>query len=373
MNSVPKRLPVCKPFPSFPLSVHPTGYWVKRIRRKLYYFGPTTGDEDGIVAKARFDAEAAYIYKHGRRPPKEIEPSEPTPTPDTFCVKNAVDSFLDWKDTLVEGGRLSRRHFADLKRTGVIVADTLGRATPVSSLKPDHFAKLYKVFADRFGLVALKNSIVRTRSIFKFAYGNDHIDKPVKFGDVFAIPSAGEIEHERNEKPERLFTATEIRQLLDAASQPMKAMILLGINCGLGNTDCSAMQFRHLDIDTGWLNFPRPKTGRPRRCKLWCETIAALNEAIASRPTPKSEADADSKCDEKITVRPASRASRTRASTSRRMAGSRFVVGSSRISSGVSVASVPAKASFRFVPVESCDTRGDKSSSRRFASCTDRS
>src|SRR5262249_36323072 len=34
---------------------------------------------------------------------------------------------------------------------------------------------------------------------------------------------------------------------------------------------------------------PRPKTGIPRRCPLWPETVAALKEALAQRPEPKNE------------------------------------------------------------------------------------
>src|SRR5205085_224896 len=43
-----------------------------------------------------------------------------------------------------------------------------------------------------------------------------------------------------------------------------------------------------LDLDAGVIDFPRPKTGIPRRCPLWPETVAALREALAKRPAPKS-------------------------------------------------------------------------------------
>ena len=42
----------------------------------------------------------------------------------------------------------------------------------------------------------------------------------------------------RAKKGPKLFTPDEIRRLLDAAGTSMRAMILLGINCGFGNADC---------------------------------------------------------------------------------------------------------------------------------------
>ena len=73
---------------------------------------------------------------------------------------------------------------------------------------------------------------------------------------------------------------------------PMQAMVLLGINCGFGNADCATLPVKALDLQAGWVRFPRPKTGIDRRCPLWPETVAALQEAIASRPTPKDAKDA---------------------------------------------------------------------------------
>jgi integrase len=47
-----------------------------------------------------------------------------------------------------------------------------------------------------------------------------------------------------------------------------------------------------VDLDAGWVNFPRPKTGIERRAPLWPETIAALRAAIAVRPAPRDRTDA---------------------------------------------------------------------------------
>jgi hypothetical protein len=44
-------------------------------------------------------------------------------------------------------------------------------------------------------------------------------------------------------------------------SKLLKAMILLGINCGYGNADCGTLPLSALDLKNGWINYHRPKTG----------------------------------------------------------------------------------------------------------------
>jgi integrase len=68
----------------------------------------------------------------------------------------------------------------------------------------------------------------------------------------------------------------------------MTAMILLGINCGFSNADCGALPLAAVDLEAGIIDFPRPKTGIVRRCSLWPETVNAIREVRAARPTPKN-------------------------------------------------------------------------------------
>jgi integrase len=76
---------------------------------------------------------------------------------------------------------------------------------------------------------------------------------------------------------------SEVRQLLDQASPKMRAMILLGLNCALGNSDIASLKLEHLDLDGGFLDFPRPKTGVGRRSSLWPETVQAIRQVVGSR------------------------------------------------------------------------------------------
>lgn len=114
----------------------------------------------------------------------------------------------------------------------------------------------------------------------------------MRFGPSFQKPNKNVLRLHRAKTGKKLFTVAELRTLIDAAGVPLKAMILLGINCGFGNSDCGTLPFDTLDLKGGWVEFPRPKTGIPRRCPLWPETVQALRDAIAKRPQPKDEADA---------------------------------------------------------------------------------
>jgi len=115
---------------------------------------------------------------------------------------------------------------------------------------------------------------------------------PVRYGPGFKRPSKKTLRLYKAKQGPKLFTAEEIRRLLDAAGGQMKTMMLLGINCGYGNSDCGTLPLSAVDLESGWVDYPRPKTGIPRRCPLWPETVAALREALAKRKAPKAEEDA---------------------------------------------------------------------------------
>jgi integrase len=68
-------------------------------------------------------------------------------------------------------------------------------------------------------------------------------------------------------------------------------MILLGINCGFGNADVASLPKKAMDLKSGWVEFPRSKTGIARRCPLWPETVAAVKDALNARQKPRNDSD----------------------------------------------------------------------------------
>jgi integrase len=106
------------------------------------------------------------------------------------------------------------------------------------------------------------------KAIFHWAQKNDILDH---IPNIDAI-SRSKIIH----KQRMIFTHGEINKLLAIADTQMKTMIWLGLNCGFGCTDCSELQWKHLDLANGRVVFPRRKTGIQRDLPLWLETIDAL-------------------------------------------------------------------------------------------------
>jgi len=268
-----------KPYPDFPLFPHATRRWAKKIKGKTHYFGPW--DDPDKALKLYLDQRDDLFA--GRRPRSKVG---------GLTVGEMVNRFLTAKRRLVDNEELSTRHWVDCHVACGLVVKCIDRNRLVSDLAADDFSELRAFLAKGRGLVTLRNQIDRIRIVFRWAFNAGLIEKPVRFGTDFRPPSQAVLRREKQERGVKLFEAAELRKLIAAAAQPLKAMILLGINAGLGNADVGRLQERHLDLKTGWLDFPRPKTAVGRRAWLWPETIASIKEAIADRSEPMTKAEA---------------------------------------------------------------------------------
>lgn len=226
-------------------------------------------------------------------------------------MRDLCNAFLTSKRNKLVAGELSPRTFRDYHNTTDLLIDQFGRDRRVDDLRPDDFERLRKRLAERFGAVSLKGTINMVRIVFKFAHDQRLIDESVSYCQSFARPSAKALRKARNEAGPRLFERQELLTLLDAldgkpievegkeepvtltADPTLKAMLLLGVNCGFGNTDVASLPQSAVDLEDGWVEFPRPKTEIERRIPLWPETVAALMEAISKRAKAKDRDDAD--------------------------------------------------------------------------------
>jgi integrase len=281
-----------KPYPEFPLFPHATRRWAKKIRGKLHYFGPW-GDPDGAVAKYLEQKDALHA---GRTPRVQ---------PEGLTVRDLVNRFLTHKRHLLDTREITERTWGEYYATGERLVSEFGADRLVDDLTADAFGKLRSIIAAKWGPIRLANEIQRVRSVFKYGYDAGLIDKPVRYGPEFKRPAKKVLRKLRAEQGPRMFERFELQAMIGGAlvvgkegpelvqaTALLRAMILLGVNCGFGNADCGTLPLSALDLTGGWVSYPRPKTGIERRCKLWPETIAALQRVVAGRREAQDQADA---------------------------------------------------------------------------------
>jgi integrase len=271
---------VKKPHADFPLFPHATGRWAKQVLGKRHYFGKVEGDEDGQKALAKWLHEKDDLLA-GRKPRAADDKG--------MSLHDLVQRFLTHKEQLLLAGEIHQRTFDEYLDTGKLLERELGSNRRVDDLAADDFQELRSTMSKRWGPVRLGNEIQRVRSIFRYAFESGYIAQPVKFGPTFKKPSAKVLRLARAAAGPSDFTADQLKAMLAGASTTMRAMILLGINGGFGNTDIATLDIEAVDLDGSWINYPRPKTGVARKVPLWPETVAAIREVLASRREPREE------------------------------------------------------------------------------------
>ncbi len=263
-----------KPHPDFPLTAHPNGQWSKKIRGKVHYFG-VWADPDAALAEF-LRVKDALLAGHA------IDRGEGS------TVADLCNDFLGYKEAMLKSGEITPRTFSDYVRASRRLTEYVGRELSLSCLTPQVLADFRDSLAGQMGPVSLGNEITRIRVVLKYAYDGGLVDSPIRYGLLFRPPAKRILRRDRQAKPLRLFKAKEVRQLLDEVSGQMRAMVLLGVNCAFGNTDCATVPQAAFDLDGGWVSFPRPKTQVERRAPLWAETIAAL-QSVKRRPVREKE------------------------------------------------------------------------------------
>jgi integrase len=306
-----------KPYPDFPLTPHASGAWQKKIRGKIHYFGRWANRVNGQLVRVEGDGwkEALELYKeqaedlHAGRTPRVKA--------DGLTVADLCNRFLTAKLRKRTAGELGTRTFDEYRQTTDMIVAAFGKGRCVDDLAADDFEKLRAEMAERWGPVRLGNAITRVKSVFKYGTDNGLIEKAMRYGSEFRKPDKAVLRRHRANNGERMLEAAELRRILAAlegkevetgrtdeeSGKPeavklkpdpaLRAMILLGVNAGFGNNDVATLPLSAVNLDTGWLTFPRPKTGIARRCPLWPGTVDALREVLAGRPAPRDEADAE--------------------------------------------------------------------------------
>lgn len=278
-----------------------SGQWAKRIHGRTWYFGT---EEKAALARYTDEKDALYAGRNPRAAARQA-------ASDGLTTKELCDRFIAAKESdLVAGDLTAQRTVDDYVTACQLVVAEFGPNRYVGDLGPDDFRlfrtnltsglsqrrrrQRYSIKSKErkgeIGRVTLWNYVTRIKVIFNYAAAEEWIPKAVNFGKGFKRPGSKAVRIEKSLKGKKLFTAEQVRAIIEKAPQPLKAMAMLAINGGVGNADLARLQLDALDLETGWLDFPRGKTGVERRVPLWKETIDCLREAIARRKPKREDA-----------------------------------------------------------------------------------
>ncbi len=264
-----------KPRPDFPLFAHQNGQWCKKIRGKQFYFGQWNDPQAALQEYLRIkdDLQAGRI---------------PTPAAGVVTLADISNAYLARSEERRDGGEISSRTFDDYHDACKLIVAHLGRTVDPEQLRPVDFAG-FRTEVSRYSPSRMTKIVGITRMLMKWAFDSELIDRMPRFGPDFRGASKRKARQQKAAAGTKLFSPDDLRALMDATDTVMRSMMLLGINGGMGNTDVASLPLSAVDLESGWIDFPRPKTGVARRFPLWPETIAATREAIEKRPEPSSD------------------------------------------------------------------------------------
>jgi hypothetical protein len=228
----------------FPLTLHPTGQYCKKINGKIHYFGTNKRQ-----ALERYLEQATYL--HGG------QSSAQRPLNGSMALKQLCYLYLEYQHSKVLAGDLSARHYNDqINSLGKLVS-CLGKGRKIksiSTLELQNYKR--KLQAGYDSAHRLNLHIGAMKAMFHWARRNDILQN---IPNIDAV-SKGKIVH----REMYTFSSEQIKKLLVAADVKIRAMIWLGLNCCFGCTDCAKLKWKDLDLEDGRVQLARNKTGVPQ-------------------------------------------------------------------------------------------------------------
>ena len=259
----------------FPLSFHKgSQLWCKTFKGKRYYFESLAADPKGQKSVEKWLVLRDDLLA-GRTPRKTSDPT----------LLDLCNEWCKFKQSRVDSCELGGLAFEEYKRACAFILTVIDKQKPLRDFTPADFAKVRTESTKTLGVNGLGKRISILKSLFKFAFDFEMIPKPMRFGPGFDKPNAKLVREARIAKGAMDFQADEIHRLLKHSSPTFKAMILLGVNGGLGNSDLCELPLSAIDLESGWMDYPRKKTATLRRIPIWKETVAAIELAISQRPS----------------------------------------------------------------------------------------
>jgi integrase len=286
MNATAREVEVYRAWkkghPGYPLTVHPSGQWSKKIRGKTCYFGRLSDPDEAL----RLWTEEREYHLAGLDPPESNG---------SLTIGELTGKHLADMDDRIAVGRAALSTRSRYVVAGRLLEEAGLARVPVKSIGPEHFT-IAQGILQRSGrsLRTQKNLIIAVRVIFNWGRQMGLYDHSICYGPRFVVPSLNDVEAEQEENGACRFLGRElILAALAAANPKLKVAILLGINCGFYPSDTVAVTLDrlHLDGEVPYHDFRRVKNNQQRRAALWPETARAIQDYRDNHRNPDNPAE----------------------------------------------------------------------------------
>ncbi|MHC4175687.1 MAG: tyrosine-type recombinase/integrase [Planctomycetota bacterium] len=235
----------------FPLTLHPTGQYCKKIKGKIRYFGT-----DKKKALEKYLAQSTYL--HGAQSLLQKASNG------KMTLKQLCGLYLQYQHSRVLADNLTPKHYSDQIRSLNRLMSFLGQGCKIESISTLDLQNYKRKLQNAYASDRLNLNISDMKAMFHWARRNDVLET---IPNIDAI-SKGRVVH----KKMYTFNSEQVKKLVSAANVKMRAMIWLGLNCSFGCTDCGKLKWKDLDLKKGRVRLPRNKTGTPRDFPLWTRT-----------------------------------------------------------------------------------------------------
>lgn len=250
----------------FPLTPHKgSNQWRTKINGKTVNFG-------------KLDDPKAALELYKRELHARIN-DLPIPGENDITLGEVVKLWQEYQLDRRDNGKIANRTYEDYSHVIGLMTDHFGKQAAVSSLRPRAWEGFHsKLSASTTSPTVLTRNVTVSKMVFRWAFDSDLLPDQVRFGPAFKVAAKKEVRRKRLQSKKRTLDAEDIRTMIDAAPQPMRSMILLGINCGMTQAEVSALEWEDIDLDEAVIDTIRRKTEIERVATLWPETVEALRE-----------------------------------------------------------------------------------------------
>lgn len=118
--TTPCRIPMlkkkAKPYSEYPLWWHPQGYWAKKIRGKVHYFGARYRDWEEALKEYQAQVDDLQLGNE--------------PTPQSLTIEQLCNLYLHSKQRAVESGEFAERSWRDYRNVAKRIVDHFGASRP---------------------------------------------------------------------------------------------------------------------------------------------------------------------------------------------------------------------------------------------------